>query len=775
MLSTNQEALKIEAAPFLQELAGRVRPEIMERIRSAADPQGQLSLPQLKVIGLEVDFDGQKLELRAAVPPELRPDSTIDLFGRRPPPGAERALAPSAFSAYLNLRSGLDFVEQSQSGRDEGLQPFRLDLEGAVNLRDWVVEGNASFTEDAANPWRRGDWRLVRDDPEHRIRYSLGDLAYPTTGFQSFEPMGGLTVARNFSLQPYQVTQPRGRTSFFLKAPSKVEVLVNGQPVQSLQLPAGPHNVQDFLFASGGNDVVLRITDDVGRVETIQLSFFFDPRLLAAGEQEFSYSVGFPSRLGETGPEYESSRPTVSLFHRVGLSDTFTVGLNLQGNENQQMLGAESVWATSFGIFQPDVAASHGDGVGVGYAARLGYLYHSAASSVGGTWALAVQHRSPSFASLGNLEPNNAVAWDFSARYSQRLPWGLSGGAGGSYQISRGDHRNLSGVNLLLSRRFGRSCSADLTLDRRDIISGQTEYRAFLSLTVLFSGGRQSLRTSHDTFSGISRADWQYTAQNPVGGLDGSLGLQRRPDDYSVFGSARYNSSRAEMSLSQDVTTPGTPAEQTAIRTRFRFGTALLYADGQLAVSRPVQDSFAIIAPHPDLKGQKIGVDPLRDTYTATIDRWGPAVVPNLGSYQYRTVTIDAPELPPGYELGPGSYMIRPTYKSGTAIRVGTGATVLLGGILENADGTPVSLEAGEIVSLSEPVEKPLELFTNRRGKFSLEGLRPGAYEMRLFSDPPTAVRFEIPKGKVGIYDIGTLRLPKAPAVEPPRTNGESK
>jgi outer membrane usher protein len=764
MLSPTKEALKVDAAPVLQELAGRVRPDILEHLRAALDPQGQLSLPQLQALGLEADFDEQQLELRVAVPPAVRRASTIDLFSARPPPGAERALAPSAFSTYVNLRSGLDYVEQSPNGGGQGLQPFRMDFEGAVNLRNWVVEGNASFTQDAPNPWRRGDWRLVRDDPERRIRAALGDLAYPTTGLQNFQPLVGLTVARNFSLQPYRITQPRGRTSFFLQTPSKVEVLVNGQPVQSLQLPAGPHSVQDFLFASGSNEVVLRITDDVGRVEIIQLSFFFASRLLAAGEQEFAYSAGFPSRPGETGPAYDTRRPAFSLFHRVGLSDTFTAGLNVQGNAPQQLLGAESVWATPVGIFQPDVALSRVQGIGVGYAARLGYFYYGEPGTAGGTWALAVQHRSPAFAALGSLDPHNAVAWDLSVRYSRRLLWGMSGGVGGSYQISRGHNRNLSGVNLLLSKPFGRFGGADLTLERRDTLGGRTEHRAFLSVTVLLTDARQSFRTSHDTFSGTSRADWQYTAQNPVGGLDGNLGVQRRPHDYSVFGTARYNWSRADMSLSQDVTTPSTPTEHTDSRTSFRFATALLYADGQFAVSRPVQDSFAIVASHPDLKGQTIGVDPLRDTYTATIDRLGPAVLPNLGSYQVRNVIIDAPELPPGYELGPGVYLLRPTYRSGTVIRVGTGATVLLSGILETAEGTPVALQAGEIVSVSELPLQPIAFFTNRRGKFSLEGLRPGTYDMRLFSDPPSAVRFDIPQGKVGVYDIGTLRVSQTPA-----------
>src|SRR5207245_1522261 len=111
---------------------------------------------------------------------------------------------------------------------------------------------------------------------------------------------------------------------------------------------------------------------------------------------------------------------------------------------------------------------------------------------------------------------------------------------------------------LFLTKRFGRNSFADLTLDRREITSGKTECRAFISFTFLFPDHRQSVRTSYDSFSDTGRADWQYTARHPVGEIDGNLGMQGRPDDYSVFGGMRYNGYRAEASVSQDITTPTT-------------------------------------------------------------------------------------------------------------------------------------------------------------------------------------------------------------------------
>lgn len=767
-ITMNREDLLLQAAPLLRELEPLLRPELLKQLQAAADAQANLRLAALKELGLVAAFDEEKLELHVAVPAQLRRASDIRFSGSDLPAGAESALKPSDFSAYLNLRSGVDFVEQSATGLNEGLQPFRGDLEGAINLHNWVIEGSASYTEAAAAPWRRNEARLVYDDPPRRIRYSLGDLSYPVAGFQSYQPLLGLTVARNFSLQPYRITQPLGQTSFFLKAPSKVDVLVNGVPVQTLQLPAGPQNLRDFRFANGANDVTLRITDDVGRIETLQLSFFFDYGLLARGEQEFAYSIGVPSILAESGREYEARFPGFSTFHRIGLTDRLTAGLNLQGDGDQQMFGANAVWATRLGTFQPDAALSRVDGVGFGYGARLGYRYSDPASGALGVFALAAQYRSDHFASLSMMDPHNSVAWDFSANYSHKLFWQMYGGIGANYQFSRGEERDTSGANLTLGKRFGQRTSLDVTLSRNKLSAGQTELRAFLSLTLSFPRQRQTARFSQDTFTETTRADWQYSALNPIGGLDANLGAQRRPDDYNVYGGLRYVNYRADAALTHDVTTPGTAGDGLDSRTSMRLGTALVFADGHFAVSRPVQDSFAIVVPHTELAGQKIGVDPLRESYAARVDWLGPAVVPNLSAYQVRKLTIDAPDLPLGFEVGPSDRTVWPTYKSGTLIRVGTGATVILSGVLETTEGAPVALQGGEIVSLSEPKMTAIEVFTNRTGKFMAEGLMPGAFELRLLTDPPSTLRFEIPKGKAGVYDIGKLKVPVAASPEKP-------
>ena len=760
-VSGKPEDLRVDAEALLKALGSRVKPETIAKLKESVDADGNLSWQRLKEIGLEATFDERELMAVIRIPPELRLSRTISIYGPRLPMDAELARKPSVVSAYLNLRTGLDYVEQSASGANEGRQPVQLGSEAAIRAGPMVLEADAAYQEQSDNPVRRDNTRLVYDLPDRLLRLSLGDLSYPVAGQQSFQPLLGFTVARNFSLQPYRVTQPLGQTTFLLKRPSRVEVLVNGETVQTLQLQAGSHDLHDFQFASGANNVTLRITDDVGHVEVMALAFSFDSRLLAQGEQEFSYSVGVPSRIEDNELRYEESDPAFSLFHRLGVRDNLTLGLNLQGDTHLQMLGAEGVWANPWGTLQPEMALSHGPGDRVDYTARMQYRYFNAATrySSGNIWTFAAQFWSESFGTLGSSLSTNRPIVELSAGYSRRLTSSLSSGVGGIYQLSREGGSDLQGVNIFLSKGWRNQLGMQLTMDCRRHGQGTTEYRAYISFNWSFGHSRQTLYGSYDSLARQERIDWAYNPAQTVGGVHANAGVQQNEDSTDLHGGLRYVGYRTETELSHDLATPGGSGGGVDNRDSLRFGSAIVYAEGHVAVSRPVTDSFVMVVENPALEGKPIGLDPIGERYSARADRLGPGVLPDLQSYLVRKLTIDAPDLPPGYELGPDTFTLWPTYRSGTVIHAGTGATVLLRGVLRTADGKPVTLQTGTVHALDNPAFKPLPMFTNRGGRFVVEGLQPGRYELRMLADANAKLSFEIPKGRTGVFEIGDLRF----------------
>jgi outer membrane usher protein len=207
-----------------------------------------------------VTFDPRRLELEMRLPPELREKAVHDQ-GNRVPAEAARALPPSAASGFLNARGGGGAI-WSTADLPSARPPLHLNLESAVNVRGFVLEGRANFAEGVTT--HRGDVLLSRDEPTRALRFLAGDFVIPGTTFQPGFPILGFGILRSFALQPYRVTQPAGQFDFLLERPSQVTVYANGTPVQTLTLPAGPHDVRDLPLGAGVNDLELVIRDDRG-------------------------------------------------------------------------------------------------------------------------------------------------------------------------------------------------------------------------------------------------------------------------------------------------------------------------------------------------------------------------------------------------------------------------------------------------------------------------------------------------------------------------------
>jgi outer membrane usher protein len=755
--------VRLQAAPFLKKTAALIRPEIQANLQAAVDSEGNLSLDVLRQNGLGTIFDERRLELQVQVPPAQRATNLVGGQLANLPPEAKDALSPSSVSGYLNVRGGQDFVWSGRAAR-LGLQPLQLDLEGAINIKGWVFEGFANFVEKGQPQWQRGDLRLVRDDPAHAIRYLAGDLAIPVTGYQTSRPMFGLTVARNFSLQPYLVTRPISKFQFFLEQSSRVEVYSNGQLVQTLQLPAGPQDIRNLPLATGFNNVQLIITDPVGRVQRLDFSTAVADSLLAPGVQQFAYSLGVPRTVENGAYVYDWGKPTLTLSHRWGVTPALTLGGYFQGSFQHQLVGMEGSWASRLGNLGWDVAVSHAHSAGTDYAMRLRYDYvqFGAANPSQRRFGLAAEYRGAHFTTLSDLAPRNDTSWDLSAYYSQNLFWGMNGRLNVRYQGGRGVPDAYQ-VGLGLSKSFANGLGLNLTLSQTLEVTGRDEQRAVLNLYWILPGGRQSIQASTDmrnTQPPMSNLTWNYRSPQTVEGINASVKLAAGGDRHGLTGDLAYTGYRAKLELLQDVLFARNQTEENQNVSRFTFGTALVFADGRFGWSRPVTGSFVIVTRNAALSGRNIGITPGSGSYIARADGLGAAVVPDLQSYRVSTLQLDAPELPVGYDLGRDRYHLLPTYKSGTLIQVGSDATVFVRGTLLNPDGQPIALQAGQVRSLSDAAWQPVNLFTNRVGRFALSGFKPGRYEVQFYANPKAIIPIEIPDGKSGVIDLGSLRLP---------------
>ena len=398
----------------------KLRPKIVDQIRALSGEK--LKVSDLAVPGLKVRYDEDNLALRIDITPEARETNVVSFRG--PPSLAKREVIhrPSLISGYLNTRVNRqwdhpDFLDQFVEG------PLLVDLEGVVNFNDWVLQAQWDMNSDNQEKWQRKDVRLTRDHPAQATRYSFGDIEYALLGFQNFRALGGFSLAKNYSLQPYLVTSPVGRNKLFLKRRSTVRIFVNGRFLRELELDAGEHDLRDLPLVRGVNEVQVEVEDDLGKKERLIFPFVSEAELLRQGLHQYGYNFGAP--FDEIGGDrsYDGSRLTYSFFHRYGLFNSTTVGVYSQGDDRQKLYGTELVWGSSIGLIALDTAMSQVEGFDNDYAARLRYRYleDSAGSRFAKNFGFNVEYTGQSFGALGTTNPNNSVETAFDISYSQSL------------------------------------------------------------------------------------------------------------------------------------------------------------------------------------------------------------------------------------------------------------------------------------------------------------------------------------------------------------------
>ncbi len=749
---SNTEIVGLEFGPLRAKLERVLSPGQFAKLPEVN--AGWISPSQLEAAGVRVQFDFQNLGLHLSIPPEQRRTEALNLLGTAVVQ-ANRTVQPADFSAYMNVRGGVDYIGASPN-TPRGFNAPQVVLENAFNLHGGVLYNETAINPASPQVWEKQDTRFTWDVPERRLRWTVGDLNYPVTGFEGFLPMAGVSLHREDSLQPYHVISPLGQSSFLLKEDSKVEIIVNGHTVQTLQMKAGPQQISNFPLTGGANNVILRLTDPVGRVEYVNATFFYDPGLLKQGESEFNYAVGLPSRMDPAGPFYQyRTEPAVSAYHRWGLTDTLTVGLNAQALESGQLAGAETVLNTRAGLLDLDCAFTHNRGIGAGLAERLQYRYYAPHDGLftDGILSVAVRHASDRFVPSDPFAPAVVVStgesWGFLARYSQRFGEHVGAGLAYSEQLQHGQ-TTLRTYGLTLSHRW-RWFTTDLTAQRSEGPARPQEWSGFLSVIVNLGRGFTTF-CSQDTTTHSTRAELEYSPPSSVEAFNGALGLQNTAGEQDIYGNLRYSGRRAEITLSQDVQTLGQS------RTSLNWGTALVYADGQFGVSRPVTDSFAIFDSVGSLRDEGgLGVQPQGGRYVAREDALGPAVMPELTAYYNTRVMVEP--LQPGADFDPkeGDILLKPTYRSGTHVRLGRPSSANVTTTLVWADGKPAALQSGRLTAEDGQTS---EFITNREGSTYLHGLRAGSYQGTLDAHPEAAFTLVIPTDKNVNIDLGPTRVP---------------
>jgi outer membrane usher protein len=739
-------------------LAGTVTDDFLKEL-SLSETDALVSAAELAERGVTVAYDQAALSLDVELPLRAFAPRSLSVPGVQADGPSEDALVPSRLSAGTNvlLRPTL-----THAGGEAGLAPLDGRIEGFVSMggfRGVDLLYGGTFREGAPDPVVIDDAVLIYDDFDRAVRFAVGTVAVPLTGqFVGAPQIVGAGVFRDYAgIQPFLNLTPNGVASFALERESLLTILVDGVPVLTDRFAPGAYALSDLPLVIGANDVRILAEDETGQRELAEFTPYVDAELLSAGRSRFALAAGQVRELGGLFPGVGDDLVTILAYER-GVNDQLTMGARAETFGDAWQADSRVVFGTAFGLVSLEGAYQE-DGGGGAAAGVARYAWLSdPAQPVSHRFDAQVSHQQATF---GPLVP--------------RL------GAGASIELAR------TAVNLRYTLRYGTlNVTAGTQFDRRgpeDQVTSTLGLNAFVSdmtlglnlqhvwrdrpafgasseEAIIFSIGRRlgrlaRGRVAYDTRGRSTEGQFLKIGGPAVGDWDGRLLLADDVEGEAVDAAIGIVTNRAEIELAHR-TARESDRETSATTAQVEVGFGV--AGGRFAFGRPFDAGFAIVEGHPSLEDRRITLDQGADQVGARTGPLGPALLPIRNAYRTQRLGVAVEDLPIGVDMGPAAIEVFPDLRSGYVYTVGSGATTTVMGELLRPDGTPMALAIGAFVRTDGDGE-PAGFFTNKTGRFVAEGLRAGAYEVRMKPDDRVVGRLLVEDDGEGLLRLGTVQM----------------
>ena len=691
---------------------------------------GLVAVESYAPLGISVSLNPATLAIEASVDPSLLRGRTVAASRDIDFTGVER-ITPSNFSF------GVTAAAIASSTLDSNFEPnTQIDFAGFLNIggiRGLNIDYGGNFQ--VANGGGRRTFirdRIVgfTDWPDQAFRLSAGDVIPNQSRLAGAFDVFGLNFERNYeAIQPTRNIRPNAARSLRLERRSAVEVYVNNVLVERFIADPGPIDITRIPLAAFSNNVSIVVEDSLGRREVESFAFGSDINLLAEGLDQFSFSAGLLRNPLAIGFSYTDD-PVMSAFYQRGLSSTLTIAGHAVVTEATQSVGAGAAIGVGVGTITLDAALSEDEILGTGVAAGATFRGSPFFGVDQGEFAtLTFDYRSREFTSLDQFGFLQNIKFDLRAEYqidvAQRTALFASANYVERYDIddpdvflSAGFRQNFDSFFVTLAARYAERANAD------------TDVGVLATLTIPF-GTRNSFTATYDTASNRGRAEFRRLRGLTLPEVDYRIGVSRSPNDNSLFGSLGFANTRfdTEADVTQRFGRDGSSDDRFGT---VRFQTGIGYADGEFAVGRDPGRGFAIVSRHESIEDSQIAVrTSAAGRELAFANDFGSAIATINSPYRPQEVTVDAQNLPIGYDIGAGRYLLESGARSGLLIEVGSDAfRTAIATLL--VDDAPVALEYGRYTKVGDEDAPPSTFFTNRSGRAAFSNLSPGDYVIEI-------------------------------------------
>lgn len=682
-------------------------------------------IADLEAAGIKGTWDMETLSFSVETPGEYASLRELD-FSPRTDLIENKWLAPAPIAAVVNFNiSGSANIDSNGS-----TFPLSVNADGLLNLWSLAIESSGSASYSAPTfSWSFNSAHSVYDFPKIEGRLFAGMVTSEGISNQSRPEIYGIALhnVENFSRYDKNYSPS---VAFTLQKPSTVRFKINGVVVRVLKLDMGNYRVFDLPFAYGLNQLELEIEDgkaDDGTLLYRPISKYIttETGLLIGGKADYGFSAG----IGRI----ETDQPIASAYVRYGLASFLTMAANLEIDRRSLLTGLGVVLGTDLGGIILDTStlvAWDGREVPFAFASDLEYHYALPGNANALGFGFSTGYASRGFTAP---QPVSAVTVPESfVKTSANIGGSLSKTV--SFGLSGQWNRLLSGAlteKATVSLNFGFAIGKNASFSVSSGVEFATDKSPSFSASFALSASDPLKPGRHLGFTQPAKGGntISYNDQLPVlGGL--GYGIQATnliggvSDPSSIYLSTGLSNQYLSLSGSAGVNYGASLPSPTSVIT-MNLSTALSFAGGSFAISKPLYDSFIIF--DPDKTTGDMAVAFSIDSGSKFLSHGAPIASP-LSSYRKVRATMDFPEADADVQATLPQIALSTGYRTGFLFKAGLEKRFYVSGRLVDASGSPIAFMAGDILKPDDSFVD--QTFTDDAGSFSMYGLTPGKYKI---------------------------------------------
>jgi outer membrane usher protein len=671
---------------------------------------------------LVFEVDEKALALRLSASAALLGRRTIDLSSLRRPADLENRSDPALFMNYA--------LQGTDGGESAAF------VEAGASADGWRLTSGASRGIDGA--LTRGMTTAARELRDALVEISAGDVFARGDLLGGSLVLGGLSVRRDFGLDPYLVRQPLPQATAVAMTPSTLELYVNGSLVKRETVAPGVLDLAHIPAVAGRGDARAVLRDAFGRTQEFSSEYYAGAGLLAPGLSDFGYNLGFTREsYSRAGADYR--RPALVAHHRAGLTPWATGGVRLDAGLDRVSGGPSVTLALPVGELELAAAAS-GHARAAGGAGSLAWSWTS--RRITSQLVLRAHSARYAHASLGALD--DRVLGESIARVglpvSRRIGFHLDGSL--ARWRDRGEEQRVNGrVSMSVARGASLQVGAGWA---------NTAFASGLDALVALSwstGASTSAQLSAERREGESLARASAQRALPRGeGIGYRLEALSGPVDAQGAAELQYQSRVARIDARVDRRGPVQAASATA-------SGAVVWMAGDVFFTRPVQEGFALVEVA-DVPGVQVTLENQEVGRTGSNGR---LLVPGLLPYYGNRLGFRAADVPLDYDFGAMERVVAPPRRGGALVRFDVQkARSLTGTVAVDLDDRVVTPAYGEIRVAIGGGESTSPI--SGEGRFYIEKLEPGTHQAIVeHARGVCRLALQVP-AEAGLVDVGVLR-----------------